>query len=47
MKKTELADAAASLAIDCGWLPPELRHPDYGLDAPAPAKAAQKVKVRA
>lgn len=33
MKKAELADAAANAAQACGWLPEELRHPDYALTA--------------
>jgi ParB family chromosome partitioning protein len=34
MKKADLAAAAAEAARACGWLPPELRHPDYRLTAP-------------
>lgn len=31
MKKADLALAAAEAALACGWLPPQLRHPDYTL----------------
>ncbi|WP_409560246.1 ParB/RepB/Spo0J family partition protein [Hyphomicrobium sp. MC8b] len=41
MKKSELASAAADLAIKCGWLPPELRHPSYALGAVKIAVAAE------
>lgn len=41
MKKSELAPAAADLAIKCGWLPPELRHPSYALGAVKIAVAAE------
>lgn len=33
MKKAALAQAAAEAAKACGWLPPELRHPEYALAA--------------
>ncbi|MBA4132529.1 MAG: hypothetical protein C0519_14035 [Hyphomicrobium sp.] len=35
MKKADLAQAAAEAALACGWLPPQLRHPDYTLNATA------------
>ncbi len=35
MKKADLAAAAAGAARECGWLPPELRHPDYALRSAA------------
>lgn len=33
MKKADLAQATAEAAIACGWLPPQLRHPDYTIEA--------------
>ena len=42
MRKADLAAAAAAAAKACGWLPPQLRHPDYTLDAPATRPAANK-----
>ncbi|HML28774.1 MAG TPA: ParB/RepB/Spo0J family partition protein [Hyphomicrobium sp.] len=41
MKKSELASAAADLAIKCGWLPDELRHPSYALGAAKITVAAE------
>lgn len=37
MKKADLAAAASAHAKACGWLPPELRHPDYALIMPETA----------
>lgn len=31
LKKGELADAITTAATECGWLPPDLRHPEYAL----------------
>lgn len=40
MKKADLATWAAEQARACGWLPPELRHPEYAIIVAAKSEAA-------
>jgi hypothetical protein len=51
VKKADLVEIATGLAGPTGWLPEELRHPDYALTidqapaAPAPAKGRRKARA--
>ena len=47
LKKSALATAAATAARACGWLPAELRHPDYALDTPKAPKSKSNRKANA
>lgn len=43
MKKGDLAAAAATAAKACGWLPAELRHPDYFIAPSGPGRLTGKM----
>lgn len=40
-KKAEVAQLAAEHAVACGWLPPDLRHPQYQLEPSSHREAAE------